>query len=55
MLALLAFAFVGTAVKLNLLVPFDQAAEAWVQPHMIAFPRHRNPGVIVLPALNKGA
>ena len=34
MLALLGFAFVGVAVKLNLLVPFDQAAEAWMQHHI---------------------
>jgi len=34
MLALLAFAFVGIAVKLNFLVPFDQAAEAWTQRHI---------------------
>jgi membrane-associated phospholipid phosphatase len=33
-LSLLAFAFVGVAVKLNLLVPFDQAAEAWTQRHI---------------------
>src|SRR5215831_11865200 len=33
-LSLLAFAFVGIAVKLNLLVPFDQGAEAWTQRHI---------------------
>jgi len=33
-LSLLAFALVGIAVKLNLLVPFDQAAEAWTQRHI---------------------
>jgi len=36
-LSLLAFAFVGIAVKLNLLVPFDQAAEAWTQRHITPF------------------
>jgi membrane-associated phospholipid phosphatase len=33
-LSLLAFALVGIAVKLNLVVPFDQAAEAWTQRHI---------------------
>jgi membrane-associated phospholipid phosphatase len=33
-LSLLAFALVSIAVKLNLLVPFDQAAEAWTQRHI---------------------
>jgi undecaprenyl-diphosphatase len=33
-LTLLAFALVSIAVKLNLLVPFDQAAEAWTQQHI---------------------
>jgi hypothetical protein len=33
-LTLLAFALVSIAVKLNLLVPFDQAAEAWTQRHI---------------------
>ncbi len=34
MLVVLAFAFLGIGVKLNLLVPFDQAAEAWMQQHI---------------------
>jgi sterol desaturase/sphingolipid hydroxylase (fatty acid hydroxylase superfamily) len=34
MLALLAFAVIAIAVKLNLLAPFDQAAEAWGQQHI---------------------
>jgi membrane-associated phospholipid phosphatase len=34
MLAVLAFALVGIAVKLKLLVPFDQAVEAWTQRHI---------------------
>jgi hypothetical protein len=33
-LAVLAFAFVSIAVKLNLLVPSDQVAEAWTQRHI---------------------
>ena len=34
MLSLLAFTVVGIAVKLNLLVSFDQAGEAWTQRHI---------------------
>src|SRR5262252_9417141 len=34
MTCLLAFAFIAIAVKLNLLVPFDQAIEGWIQPHI---------------------
>jgi hypothetical protein len=33
-LALLPFAFIAIAVKVDLLVPFDQAAEAWTQRHI---------------------
>jgi hypothetical protein len=33
-LSLLASASIAIAVKLNLLVPFDQAAEAWTQRHI---------------------
>jgi membrane-associated phospholipid phosphatase len=35
-LSLLAFALIGTAVKLNLVVSFDGAAEAWMQQHITA-------------------
>jgi membrane-associated phospholipid phosphatase len=34
LLSMLAFDLVGITVKLNLLVPFDQAAEAWTQRHI---------------------
>src|SRR5437870_670235 len=37
MLSLLAFAFVSTAVKLDLLLRFDHAAEAWVQQQLAPF------------------
>ena len=36
-LSLLGFALVSTAVKLNLLVPFDEAAEAWVRQQITPF------------------
>ena len=36
-LSLVAFALVSTAVKLNLLVPFDGAVEAWVQQQITPF------------------
>jgi len=36
-LSLLGLAFISTAVKLNLLVAFDDAAEAWVRQHITPF------------------
>ena len=35
LLSLFAFALVAIALKLSLLVPFDQAAEAWTQRHIM--------------------